>query len=117
MADMVDVMRRVAMETQANGKPAAVLFGEVESEEPLEIRVEQKLLLKKEQLILTRSVTDHSVPVSVFWTTGSADGHTHDIAGSKALTVKGALKTGEKVLLLRQPGGQKFVVWDRVVSE
>ena len=116
MADMVEVMQRVARQTQEHGKPVAVLFGTVAAAEPLEIVVEQKLRLKKEQLILTRSVTDYSLPVSLFWTTGSAEGHNHDLGGAKSLTVKNALREGETVLLLRQAGGQKFVVWDRVVS-
>ena len=116
MADMVEVMQRVAKQTQENMKPVNVLFGEVIEVEPLTISVEQKLTLKKEQLILSRSVTDYTLPVSVSWSTGSSDDHSHSISGSKTLTVHGALRLGEKVLLLRQAGGQKFVILDRVVS-
>lgn len=116
MADMVEVMQRVAKQTQEHGKPVAVLFGTVAAADPLEIVVEQKLRLKKEQLILTRSVTDYDLPVRVSWATGGAEGHNHSLSGDKTLTVRNALQEGEMVLLLRQHGGQKFVVMDRVVS-
>ena len=116
MPDMVEVMRRVAQQTQDYSKPVSVLFGTVEALEPLAIVVEQKLRLGPEQLVLTRSVTDYELPVTLSGSTGSAEGHSHGLTGSRTLTVKGALQVGETVLLLRQSGGQKFVVMDRVVS-
>lgn len=51
-------------------------------------------------------------------TTGSAGGasleHTHTYKGRKKFTAHLGLKTGEKVILLRCDGGQKFIVLDRV---
>ena len=40
--------------------------------------------------------------------------HTHTITGRKELTIHNALSVGDKVILLRQQGGQKFVVIDRI---
>lgn len=40
--------------------------------------------------------------------------HNHKYAGKKKWTVHLALKTGEKVILLRCDGGQKYIVLDRV---
>lgn len=40
--------------------------------------------------------------------------HSHSITGKKKYTVHLGLKTGEKVILLRCDGGQKFIVFDRV---
>ena len=41
-------------------------------------------------------------------------GHSHSYTGRKKFTVHLGLKTGEKVLLLRCDGGQKFIVLDRL---
>ncbi|MDL2301336.1 DUF2577 domain-containing protein [Lachnospiraceae bacterium OttesenSCG-928-D06] len=40
--------------------------------------------------------------------------HTHNITGKKQITVHNALVVGDKVVILRQQEGQKFIVWDRV---
>lgn len=40
--------------------------------------------------------------------------HTHSITGKKQITVHNALVVGDKVILLRQQEGQKFIVWDRI---
>ena len=41
-------------------------------------------------------------------------GHSHSYKGRKKFTVHLGLKTGEKVLMLRCDGGQKFIVLDRL---
>lgn len=40
--------------------------------------------------------------------------HSHAIVGRKKVTVHNGLKKGEKVILIRMQGGQKFVVLDRM---
>lgn len=40
--------------------------------------------------------------------------HKHTIKGTKEITVKNALQVGEKVILIRQDGGQEYIVIDRV---
>ncbi len=40
--------------------------------------------------------------------------HTHAYKGRKTFLVHAGLVMGEKVLLLRVQGGQKYVVWDRI---
>lgn len=40
--------------------------------------------------------------------------HGHDITGRKEITMHNALKVNEKVILLRQQGGQKYIVLDRI---
>ena len=41
-------------------------------------------------------------------------GHSHSFKGRKKFTVHLGLKVGEKVLMLRCDGGQKFIVLDRL---
>lgn len=40
--------------------------------------------------------------------------HQHNISGTKTITVHNALKQGDKVVLIRAQGGQKYVVLDKV---
>lgn len=46
----------------------------------------------------------------------SAGSHSHRISGVQEVTVKNSLQAGEKVLLIRQQGGQKYFVLDRVIG-
>lgn len=40
--------------------------------------------------------------------------HAHGISGRKSLTIHNALKNGDRVILIRQHGGQKYVVLDKI---
>ncbi len=40
--------------------------------------------------------------------------HNHNISGNKSITIHNALKQGDKVILIQQRGGQKFVVLDKI---
>ena len=130
MAEMTGILKaikRAAVDAVEASCPAAVCFGSVVSESPLKILVDQKLTLGESQLILSRNVTDCKITVSGgnigdFFYVGLCpeDGteaveppHVHAV-GTIEVTVHNALKTGERVLLLRQQGGQKYVVVDRI---
>lgn len=102
------------MQAYENSAPTAWMMGKVISASPLKIEIEQRLTIDEDLLILTRNVTDYKVAVRTSWETGSAEAHSHGITGG-SMTVRNALREGEAVLLLRQEGGQKFVVLDRVV--
>ena len=85
-------------------KPVSVIFGTVVNDEPLEINIEQKLTLNKNQLILSRNVTDFKTKL----------GLTDDEDSAEDYYIFNSLKKGEHVILLRLEGGQKFLVIDRV---
>lgn len=116
MADLVSLIKKAAVDAVEGEKPASVLFGTVTSISPLQVNVEQRLTLSGEMLTLTSHVMDYSVELDVNWQTGSGGdpGHSHPVAGTKAVTVKNGLKIGEKVVLLRMQGGQRFLILDRV---
>ena len=133
-------MKRAALEAVEASKPVNVYFGQVVSASPLQINVEQKMILGKAQLILSRNVTDFKTMVTVQWETekeekththnvegsdGEGDSinitsktqnvkHTHEIVGQKEITIHNALEVGDEVILIRQQEGQKYVVIDRI---
>ncbi len=127
MADenILGVLKKIVLDVNEASKPVNVVFGTVTSESPLKIQVSQKLILNKNQLILTRNVTDYYVNMSVDHKTETKSGgsgassfaaHTHDYKGTKKFLVHNKLKSGEKVLMVRMQEGQKYIIIDRVVK-
>lgn len=122
---LVKLVKRAAVEAVQASSPTGVEYGFVTSASPLEITVDQKKILTEAQLILTDAVRDYAVEMTTlpeFHETeetsgGSGDAafasHKHKYQGRKKWKVHNALKTGEKVILLRCDGGQQYVVMDR----
>ena len=109
---LVVALKRAAKEERENSKPCNIIFGTVTNVSPLQITTEQQLQLGAAQLILARNVTNFSTAVTVSWTTSGGD----KISGTRTITLNNGLAVGEKVVLVRQDGGQKFLVLDRVVA-
>lgn len=128
MVELIKIIKQAALDAVNASKPVHVCFGKVTSVSPLKILVEQKLPLGKGQLVLCQNVTDYvttvSIPPEYGWATqnrsgGSGDpsfaSHNHDIVISKKkITVHNGLVVGDEVILLRQRGGQKYIVVDRI---
>lgn len=133
MPNLIELIKKAALDAVEASKPCVVMFGKVTSITPLKINVEQKLTLTEAQLILTRNVTNYKTDITVDHytedvthnhsytddgsssTTGN-NTHKHQIKGKKEITVHNGLVVGDTVLLLRMQGGQQYVVWDRLVT-
>lgn len=111
---LLQTIKQAATEAVDAGNPVCVSFGKVLSITPLKVLVDQKITLGEGQLVLSGSVCDAVATTSIGWESESADGHRHTIKGKKQMTVYKGLKQGEKVILLRMQGGQKYIVLDRV---
>jgi hypothetical protein len=99
MNSLLELIKKISSKTIAAEKPCDFCFGKVISESPLKIFIEQKITLDSAQLVLTRNVTDFKTKI---------DG--------AEVKIENSLQVGEKVVLLRQKGGQKFLVLDRVIN-
>lgn len=128
----MELVKKAAMDAVNAAGPAGLYFGEVISADPLEIRLDQTLLLKGSQLVLSSLVQDITVNATMDHTTGSyththtitdtysgggsasSDTHSHSYSGTKSFTLHFGLSAGEKVILLRMQGGQRYLVLDRV---
>ena len=100
---LLQVMKQSAKEAGNAERPVHVCVGKVAGVNPLRIRLDQKITLGKAQLVLTRNVTDYETEITV-------DGWEN----KRRTTIHNALNAGEEVVLLRQQGGQKYIVLDRV---
>lgn len=142
MADIIETIKKAALDAIENSSPTSIMYGTVTSVKPLEIQVEQKLLLTSEFLVLTKNVIDYEVEVSINWNTEQQNlnsshthncsvvsnedisvtienqdinlTHNHNITGKKKITIHNGLKQNDKVILLQQQGGQKFIVLDKI---
>lgn len=129
MADLVQSMKKAALEAVNASKPAGIIFGVVINIDPLEIDIEQRMTLGPDQLVVCQHLTDYTVEVDVDWNsasalggennelkitgnTGSASGHSH--SGTSLVIEPSNLthyhKTqGTKIMTIRnalQPGDQ-----------
>lgn len=125
--ELVETLKRAAVEAMQATKPVNVYFGEVVSAAPLKINVEQKMMLGEKQLILSRNVTNFKTSISAgniknYYYTGSttdsgtapvSPSHVHAV-GKIEITVHNGLVVGDEVILIRQQEGQKFIVLDRI---
>ena len=123
--DLLNAFKKAALEAVNASQPSDFCFGKVTSVKPLKISIDQKMTLGAAQLVLTRNVTDFKTEVTIDWLTetksgGSGDSsfasHSHAVSGKKEMTIHNALQVGDEVILLKKKGGQKYLVYDRVVK-
>ncbi len=157
--NFVKLIKQAALDVVDSIKPVNIFFGEVISGSPLKINVEQKMILGKNQLILSRNVMDFETEATIDWKTESVSvdmvhshnatlnisvasevlpeeleitinntvdnsmeigeavvnsSHLHTLSGRKKIMVHNSLVAGDKVILIRQQEGQKFIVMDRI---
>lgn len=101
-AEWVNNIRKIVMQAVAEASPCDVAAGTVLSVSPLTVQVDQKLILRENQLTLTRQVTDHTEQMII------------PGIGSVQVTVQNGLKIGEKVEMVQQNGGQHYVIVGRI---
>lgn len=128
---IIPIIKEAAIKAIEDSTPSNIVIGVVTSDAPLKIQISKELTLNYEDgvLLLCERVTEHKYEVTVEWKTekidphshstphgesGTAGEHLHDIVGKKEITVHRKLKKGEKVLVCRTQGGQKFIVLDRL---
>lgn len=123
--ELVKAMKQSALDAVSADVPVGVFTGEVISEKPLKIQIDQKLILTMTQLVLTRNVTDYHTDETVDHLTeyeaggshhASFQSHSHKYKGRKDFLIHHKLESGDKVLLLREQGGKHYYVLDRLAK-
>ena len=135
-AVIISLFKRIAGDVYDSRHPVEWNYGTVTKTEPIEITVNEKMVLEEDMIILTERVRDHNIEVTVdHWTntdsgdqtvhthagcykgstgSSSAGDHRHRIQGKKTVTIHGALEVGDTVLLSRMQGGSAWVVVDAI---
>ena len=123
MAELVQLLKELSKKTNDAQEPFEHRKGTVEFVKPLTVRVDRKLILEEDDLILTHLVRDYDVDISVSHETKDFElvegaltdikNHKHEYKGRKRITVHNGLKVGEDIVLLKVQGGQSYIVLDR----
>lgn len=125
--ELIKTIKRAAVDAVNASKPVEVCFGKVTSVSPLKILVEQKMTLGEAQLVLCRNVTDYKTymtggNIQNYYDVGTSPNvstfpvspsHVHAM-GKIQVTVHNGLVVSDEVILIRQQGGQKYIVVDRI---
>jgi len=122
---LIDVVKRVAQQTNEASVPMMFMFGIVEAVNPIRILVDNRfriagdmVIVPKELILRTEDLTHkHTVPQN---TTENSAGHAHTVPQNETqnklgvLVIREGLTVGDKVILLRNYGGQQFLVLGRM---
>lgn len=111
---LIDIIKRASLDAEDNRQPCDLRFGTVISVNPLKVQVTNQFTLPQSLLIVPEHLTDHMVTVTVDIKTSIENEHAHMVEGKKIMTIHNALKTGDKVALLKKRGGQSYYILDRI---
>lgn len=123
--ELINLIKTIAKTTIGADEPFALVIGEVVGTSPLTITLENKMTLDDDFILLTKNTSDWSVDMSVDHNTEDAEGgsgqaqyesHHHGYKGRKTFLVHNALEVGDKVYLLKEQGGQRYIALDRVYN-
>lgn len=116
MASLLDLIKSAGVDAVGASNPVNVLFGEVMSVNPLSVKVDQRFTLPADFLIVPASMIKFEINLQHGhqYTDGGSGRNTSEALAEK-IVIRPGLKAGDKVLLLRIQGGQKFLILDKVV--
>lgn len=123
LANLTEIVKQAALQAMSETEPAGIVFGTVETVRPLSVRLDQKTVLPESFLLLTHNVKTHQVDMTMQHTTEKSEGgdgeaafaeHAHACSGIRNVLVHNGLVKGEHVLMLRQQGGQLYIILDRL---
>ena len=104
---IVNIIKEIASTVIQNGEPMEVIVGEVVSASPLEIKIDPKLTIPEENIVLTKNTSEWTMEMSVDHVTENRSGgggyaefasHNHEYKGRKKYLVHNQLVVGDKVL-------------------
>lgn len=131
MTDIHRMIKQSAVDAIEASSPVRIVWGTVVTASPLKIMVDQKLVLTSEQLVLTHNVLDYQTKISfdnagikqLFdkWNISEQTlEETKKIAFTAKveheITVYNHLEDGDEVLMIQLQGGQRYVVFEKVVK-
>lgn len=116
---LLNTVKKIAWEIDDANVPASFMFGTVTAVSPLIIRVDNRFDISGDDIVVTQEFRaggvqnhTHNVPNHQ---TQTAEGHTHPVNQFPSLVGNtGGLVAGDKVVLLRNYGGQQFLVMGRM---
>ena len=107
---MLEELKKVVKQTEEANVPARFLFGEVKKLSPLTVLVDNRFYLSPPALVVLKEMYGHIVPGH---STEVASNHSHGVMQFDS-NIAEALKVGDKGVLLRNYGGQEYLILGRL---
>lgn len=98
---LLEIIKTASKDMMDNAQLCDLRYGKVVSTSPLKVQITTQLTIPSSLLIVPQHLTNYKVSATI-------DGVI------KTITIKNALKTGDKVALLRKQGGQSYFILDRI---
>ena len=98
---LIKIVKQAAMDAVENGQPCDWRTGVVTSVSPLKVQITPQFILPQSVLVVPKHLTKEEISI----TFGDE---------TKKITIHKALSKGDKVVLLRQKGGQSYLILDRI---
>lgn len=135
---LIELIKRASLDVMNNSQLCDLRYGTVVSTSPLKVQITNLLTIPSALLVVPKHLTDYQVECtitqpsrSISSTTEKSESladetetiseHTHEFnittdgqTSRSAVIIHNALKTGDKVALLRKQGGQSYFILDRI---
>lgn len=95
---LAEAIKLLAQQQNDGTYPTAVLFGTVKAINPLKVQIDSKLIVES-FLVVAERLTKHEVETE---------------QGYNKVIIDNSLKVDDKVIVLRQQGGKKYIILDRI---
>jgi hypothetical protein len=110
---MLNAIKQAAVDALEASNPATVMFGTVTKSNPLEVNVDQRFTLDADFLIVPELMTRYEIDLR----------HNHTAPGgstgdglTQLIVIRPGLQAGDRVVLIRVQGGQRYLILDKVVN-
>ena len=135
---LIEIMKQASLDAMNNSQMCDLRYGTVVSTSPLKVKITNLMTIPSSLLVVPNHLTDYKVDCTITHPSLSASGttesstelaneeapmsqHTHTFnvtsdeqQSRSTVTIHNALKTGDKVALLRKQGGQSYFILDRI---
>lgn len=98
---LLNLIKQASLDAVNAQVPMQITYGTVVSESPLSVNIDSKLTLQEIHLEVVKSLSDYEVDIEFSGAT-------------QTVIIKNSLKNGDKVAMIRFPGGKRYLVVDRV---
>lgn len=122
---ILNLFKEIATNTIDSAVPVSILIGSVTQINPLVISLGANLPIPEERIVLTKNTCEWTMEMSVDHITENRSGgggyaefasHNHEYKGRKKYLVHNQLQVGDKVLLIQETGGQRYIALDRLYN-
>lgn len=108
---MLDQLKKIVRSTEEADVPTKFMFGAVTSLSPLTVLVDNRFYISPPALKVMKEIYGHSHVIPSHSTQTAAQ-HSHDVSKFDS-DIAEALAVGDEVVLLRNRGGQQYLIIGR----